>query len=554
LTTRRLVEQKILLPGVSVLARLVASVRERAANRFYKVLSSLVNTRQKLQLENLLVIPDTERYSTLERLRRSPTRVNATSMLAAINRLQEIRSIGIGVIDLSKFPPTRIKFLARVASVSRAATIARMPDNKRIAVMLAFIHNLEYTATDDVIDLLDLLIKGLLSKSKRDGERERLRTLKDLDAAALKLSEAVEVLTDMECEDINVRNQAFIRVSKQQLIQAINKVKSLARQEGDEYYDLLLSRWRGVRTFLPALLIQIEFSSTENATPILEAIHFLTSIEGQYKPDFSAAPQKVITKGWARYCLNSAGEIERKPYTFCVLQSLAKALRRRDIFVVKSQRYGDPRAKLLGDQAWLAQRAGICRSLDLQPTFESSLVILTQELESAYLRTAANFQENTAVRLEEKDGKDILVLSPLDKLVEPPSLITLKKQVAAMLPKVDLPEVLLEINALTDFAKEFTHLNQINSRIDDLSISICAVLLAEACNIGLEPLVHPEIPALTRDRLSWVQQNYIRQETLIRANAKLVETQTHIPLAQNWGGGEVASADGLRFSVPAFDN
>lgn len=62
--------------------------------------------------------------------------------------------------------------------------------------------------------------------------------------------------------------------------------------------------------------------------------------------------------------------------------------------------------------------------------------------------------------------------------------------------------------------------------------------------------MRPELPALTRGRLSWVQQNYLRQETLIRANARLVDTQTHIPLAQIWGGGEVASADGLRFTVP----
>lgn len=157
---------------------------------------------------------------------------------------------------------------------------------------------------------------------------------------------------------------------------------------------------------------------------------------------------------------------------------------------------------------------------------------------------------HSAVRIEHKNGKDNLVLTPIDKLVDPPSLITLKRQVAAMLPHVDLPEVFLEINARTGFPKEFTHLSQSNSRVDDLHISICAVLLAQACNIGLEPLVRPELPALTRGRLSWVQQNYIRQETLIRANARLVDTQTHIPLAKIWGGGEVASADGLRFSVP----
>ena len=117
--------------------------------------------------------------------------------------------------------PTRVKFLARLGSASKSAAIARMPDNKRIATLLAFIHLLEYMATDDVIDLFDLLVKGLLSKSKREGEQQRLRTLKDLDAAALKLTEAVEVLIDTECEDINVRIEAFARVSQEQLTLAV---------------------------------------------------------------------------------------------------------------------------------------------------------------------------------------------------------------------------------------------------------------------------------------------------------------------------------------------
>jgi hypothetical protein len=55
---------------------------------------------------------------------------------------------------------------------------------------------------------------------------------------------------------------------------------------------------------------------------------------------------------------------------------------------------------------------------------------------------------------------------------------------------------------------------------------------------------------LTRDRLSWVLQNYIRADTLTRANARLVDYQATLPLAQEWGGGEVASADGLRFVTP----
>ena len=46
------------------------------------------------------------------------------------------------------------------------------------------------------------------------------------------------------------------------------------------------------------------------------------------------------------------------------------------------------------------------------------------------------------------------------------------------------------------------------------------------------------------------RQNYLRDETLIAANAKLVAAQNSLKLACTWGGGEVASADGMRFVVP----
>ena len=59
-----------------------------------------------------------------------------------------------------------------------------------------------------------------------------------------------------------------------------------------------------------------------------------------------------------------------------------------------------------------------------------------------------------------------------------------------------------------------------------------------------------DIPALRRDRLSWVAQNYFRDETITAANAMLVSEQNTIELAQKWGGGDVASADGMHFVVP----
>ncbi|MDI5858149.1 Tn3 family transposase, partial [Shewanella xiamenensis] len=51
----------------------------------------------------------------------------------------------------------------------------------------------------------------------------------------------------------------------------------------------------------------------------------------------------------------------------------------------------------------------------------------------------------------------------------------------------------------------------------------------------------------TRHRLNWVKHTKLRAETLVKANATLVNYQSTLSLANTWGGGEVASADGMRF-------
>jgi len=173
---------------------------------------------------------------------------------------------------------------------------------------------------------------------------------------------------------------------------------------------------------------------------------------------------------------------------------------------------------------------------------------LATDLDAAYHEVAARIPDHPALELS-VDGEHIH-LERLGTEVEPPTLEALRDVVARMLPRVDLPELLLEVHGWTGCLDEFTHLSAAGARMDDLALSVAAVLVAEACNIGLRPVAKPSVPALTRDRLSHVDQNYVRPETIRAANRRLIEAQARIALAAAWGGGLVASADGLRFVVP----
>jgi TnpA family transposase len=551
LATARLVERKVLLPGVTVLERLVARVRDRAAIRLWHKLALLPNSDQQAKLAALLEVSDGAISSPLDRLRRAPTRISGPALVTALHRLEEIRAIGIGPLSLAHIPPNRLRALARYGAAARAQAIAQMTPERRMATLLAFAAVFEETAMDDALDLLDVLLTDIIREAHKDGEHERLRTLRDLDTAALQLWDALQILLDERVDAAAVRTQTFARIPRAQVLAAGVQVETLARPPDDHYYPELVERYRSVRRFLPTLLRTVAFAGTQAGQPMLGALDFLRRIEYQRLPDMQQAPLDIVSRAWRRLVLpRHTPGVDRQAYTLCAMERLQESLRRRDVFVAKSERWGDPRVKLLQGPQWAAVRSQICRALGRSEAPEPELHALSQHLDAAYQRTAANLPMNAAVRIEQVEGRDTLTVTGLDKLEEPVSLIKLREQVLARLPRVDLPEVLLEIHARTGFAHEFTHISEGAARVVDLPMSLCAVLLAEACNIGLEPVAHAATPALTRGRLSWIQQNYIRAETLTRANASLVDAQSFIPLAQYWGGGEVASADGLRFVVP----
>ena len=75
-----LIEHKILLPGVTVLERFVAQVRDRANRRLWRRLASLPKATQIENLQGLLKVEADKRQSALDRLRRAPTRISSAAM------------------------------------------------------------------------------------------------------------------------------------------------------------------------------------------------------------------------------------------------------------------------------------------------------------------------------------------------------------------------------------------------------------------------------------------------------------------------------------------
>jgi TnpA family transposase len=546
-STTWLIQHKIILPGESTLSRLISEIRERAARRLWNRLSSLPTPEQKEELDTILHIPKGERTSRFDYYRKGPVTISAPSFNEAMKRYLELQAFGFGSFDFSHIPPVRLKNLARYAGIISAKKIARMPDNKRMAILVAFVRTYEIIALDDALDLLDLLTTGVSSDAKKIGQKKRLRTLKDLDKAALSLAKACEQVLNEGTTNTKLREAIYNLIPKEKLLESIDVVNDLARPMGDKFHDEIVEQYGKVRRFLPCVLKQIVFKAAPAGKSTLEALEYLARTNLSRKKILKNPPLDIITQPWKRLVFDKEGNVLKQGYTLCLLDKLQDSLKRRDIYVENSDRWGDTRTKLLQGIDWHNNKTQICRLLGHPLTPHDAINAMTNRLDATYRKVSANFDNNNAVRIDNSGRHPTVTITNLDKLETPSTLTLLNKKISELLPRVDLTELMLEIHARTGFLDEFTHVSESTARADDLPISLCAVLLAEACNIGLEPLIKHHIPALTRHRLSWVKQNYIRAETLALANARLVDYQSTIPLAKKWGGGDVASADGMRF-------
>jgi TnpA family transposase len=566
-----LIENRVLLPGISTLSRLVTEVRRGELAAINSALVDAAPPHMHGELVATLRVPDGKRVSVLEWMRTAVTKLSGTGMCEAFDRSAYVLGLGTGAVDCSAVAPVKMAELARFGVTAKAFRIRQLEHDRRAATLLATVRHLEGVSVADALLLFDLLMSTkLLSQAGRAGDKEKLKNLPRLRIAAARLAAAWAIVRDTPPTHVGqdggetdttateVVDAVVQVVTREQLEAALATVAELlplpsTEDDGDlEWRAELVDRYATVRPFIEQLASVVPWGATAAGSPIVAALKALPRLMAARKPGLEHIKgfEELVAGSWRRLVFDNPKLdpplIDRPAYVFCVLEALHSALRRRDVYAVGADKWGNPRAALIEERLWVRERASVLTALGLEADPRRHLRELADIVEDAYQQVSAGLAANPSVSI--KNGK--LHMSRLEAAPLPEGFKEVHDAVAGMLPRIDYPELLLETHGKTGMFDQMGHISGSHLRRDDLDITLAALTVARSCNVGLVPVTKAGTPALTEHRLLGVEKGYFHGEGIAAASARLVDSQAGLDITADWGGGLVASVDGMRFVVP----
>ncbi|MFD8916088.1 Tn3 family transposase [Streptomyces sp. NPDC059575] len=319
--------RRVLLPGVSVLARQVSEARTAAERRLYEAVARAADRADPAlapALAALLEVPEGRRVSELERLRTPPVKTTGTAMVRAMERVEEISAFALGRVNLSRVPVNRLSTLARYGQLSKAQTIERAPEPRRTALLTAVVRQLEAQAVDDALDLFALLMATrLISPARRASDRDRLAMLPQLEKAARVLAKASKILTeelDLVAEAGTDLDIAALWASVEEAVPrtavagAVATVEALVPEEDGSaeaaMREKLALRYNTVRPFLSLLGESDTLDAAPAGRRILKAVRRLPALSRRRVKDRPLLPREVdaerVPAMWKRAVFSNA--------------------------------------------------------------------------------------------------------------------------------------------------------------------------------------------------------------------------------------------------------
>ena len=537
-----LYQQKIIRIGTTILARMVATARIKAQEINYQSLQNLLTTERSTWLDSLLELEQDETRTSLSWLQRTPTGNNPKQILETLDKISFLQQSSVDAWDLSRLNPNRINYLAKIGTRATNQYLQRANEVRRYPILICFLKQSLYNFTDDLIEMVDQRLWELYNQAKRNFDNDRLMASKTIDEKLKTLQDIGKILLNQDIEDNSVRVKTFEYITPDDLKASLKETQQLIRPENDAYVDYFGKSYNRVRRFSSKLLTILQFQARGNDSGLLTALSLVHEVHlGRRRKLPIDAPTDFIPEPWLPYVLEEQ-EIDRRYYELAALWLLRQQLRSGDIYIPQSRRFSELETYFIPQKEWSLHRDEVVNLTGTPINAEVRIAERKSELITLMGQVQELLNQSDS-DLREERGK--LVLSPLEADEKTLELKRLAQEITARLPRIEITDLLVEVDSWTNFSSSFEHLNLAQGNDHNSLLSLYSCLLAQACNLDFQQMAIST--GLSYRSLCWFNNWYIRDETLRSANNVLIDYHYDLPLSHLWGGGMLSSSDGQRF-------
>ena len=513
--------ERVVRPGVSVVARMVSGARDRATTITFERLSTFMSPERREALDGLL---DTggANVSRLAWLQRTPKSNRTSAILETLDKIAFLQALGVSVWNLEAVNPNRRKWLARKAAKAKVGNLRALSAEARYPQLAAFAQEGLLTFTDALLDMFDARLWELHGKCRLEFRNDRL-------AATKTINETMAVLQKLGKLYLN-GDEVSTAPTEEEVRQALLSAEHLTRPEDEAYTDYFAKKHRQVQNFSKRLLEVMSFRRNADDAGLLEGLRLVSEIHASIRRKLpTSAPTAFVPPVWADEVFVDEG-LNWRSFEIAALWVLRERLRSGDVFVANSRRYLQLERYLIEKTAWPVQRRDVPNLVGAP--FDAGTRL--SERSDTFQQLAAQVDsllEDGSETVRREGGR--IIVTPLEANTDPPSLTELRRRIDERLPRVDITELLIEVDNLTGFSRAFTHLDGAGRRDEGLLSQLYACILAQACNLGFKQMAASS--GLPYRTLLWCNRWHLRDDTLDEAVTKLVNYHHGLPLSTVWG-------------------
>ncbi|MGO9770660.1 MAG: hypothetical protein ACLPSW_14115 [Roseiarcus sp.] len=346
----------ILLPAPTILERIGLAARARARKQAHKNLVEGLEQRTIAELEALIAVRDDRDRTPLAWLRDWPEAPTQKNLVGVVERLQVVRSLGVGPDREQRIHRARYRAIARETSILSAQHLSRFDTPRRLATLVVFAREMEAILTDAALVMFDKMLGGVYRRTDRAYRENVVHRAKALDGSARALLHMAKAMLAAKESGEDQVSAVERSLGWERLKALVAETEIVVTNTREDNLTEIVERYPTVRRMIPVLLNAFVFRSWKPSDSLLDALNLLRGLYAARPRHLPQRPPTAFLKSTWRKLVGRGSALNRRAYEIAVMMALRDSLRSGDIWVGGSRAFRAFGDFLLPPEAFVTRR------------------------------------------------------------------------------------------------------------------------------------------------------------------------------------------------------